>query len=500
MRMLGTGRWLPRRGRKLAAGLVCAVLAAGPGWGGPPPATAPGACVPAADVLPARLTLGAAVLWALEHNPELAALRQQRGVAAGGVVIARTYPFNPVWEQRVQYDNGPAEAGILNRVANGTLVLLELEVRGQGEYRRQGAAATLSRTDWEIATQELTFAVRAARAFDTLLYRQEKLGLVQEAITLNEQAAARLQEAVNAGATKFRPDLIVLRTEIDDARAQVGLGRAALETARSDLYRALGVVGAPFELDGQLEVAPPQPDPDVALRAALAGRPELHSHQAALAEAQAALRLEVANRFGNPVVGPSYELNETSVYFIGGQFSLPLPVLNTHRGEIQQRQAEVGRAALELRQTQVAVQQDVQAALAHLATARRSAEFYRTQVLPNVRRSLEDLEFLFSRGDQNVDVLRVLDVRRKFITARNGYLDALWELTQAWADLAAAVGDPALLFPPCPPDPAPQPAGPQARLPDPRSPADADVPSMPAIQLRPCAAEGRPAALPLPHP
>src|ERR1700730_6987249 len=38
------------------------------------------------------LTLSEAVSFALEHNPELAAIRQQRGVAAAGVVIARTYP------------------------------------------------------------------------------------------------------------------------------------------------------------------------------------------------------------------------------------------------------------------------------------------------------------------------------------------------------------------------------------------------------------------------
>jgi hypothetical protein len=44
-----------------------------------------------------------------------------------------------------------------------------------------------------------------------------------------------------------------------------------------------------------------------------------------------------------------------------------------------------------------------------------------------------------------VDVLRVIDVHRKLLRARDGYLDTLWELRQAQADLAAALGDPALL-------------------------------------------------------
>ena len=38
-------------------------------------------------------------------------------------------------------------------------------------------------------------------------------------------------------------------------------------------------------------------------------------------------------------------------------------ILNTHRGEIQQGEAERTRAALELRQTEVLIHQDLQAAL-----------------------------------------------------------------------------------------------------------------------------------------
>src|SRR5258707_8805850 len=67
--------------------------------------------------LPETLTEEAAIVWALERNPELAVLRTQRGIAAGAVVVAETYPFNPIWEARVQANSGPASAGITNLVA-----------------------------------------------------------------------------------------------------------------------------------------------------------------------------------------------------------------------------------------------------------------------------------------------------------------------------------------------------------------------------------------------
>jgi outer membrane protein TolC len=156
------------------------------------------------------------------------------------------------------------------------------------------------------------------------------------------------------------------------------------------------------------------------------------------------LRLTVANRFGNPTLGPAYTLDNTSVSNVGAQLNFPLPVFNVHRGEIAQAQAQVGRAVLDLRNAEVVVRQDVRAALTRLTAARDRVEVYRSQLLPDLRNALEGIQRLFLSGEQGVDILRVIDVRRKLIRAQEGYLDAQWELSQAQADLAAAVGDPTL--------------------------------------------------------
>jgi hypothetical protein len=41
-----------------------------------------------------------------------------------------------------------------------------------------------------------------------------------------------------------------------------------------------------------------------------------------------------------------------------------------------------------------------------------------------------------------VDVVKLIEARRKLLKPQDGYLDALWEVAQAEADLVAAVGDP----------------------------------------------------------
>jgi outer membrane protein TolC len=427
--------WMP------AALVLLAVPAAASARADAIPAAAP------AEAVPQPLTLEMAVGWALEHNPELAALRAQHGVAAAAVVIAETYPFNPAWEGKVLPVNGPASAGITNVIYNEHKLLLDVELHHQRRYREEAAAAGLTRTDWEIANQEVTLAVRVARAFDSVLYREAKLNLIDETQRLYEEAAEQVRKLFEAGRLRSA-DLLLARSDVIETRALALPARTALTSARYDLRRALGLVEGSATLAGVLEMPPASWDEAKLVEAALERRSDLNARRRAVDEAEARLQLAIADRHGNPNVGPMYAMDPTSVNYIGAQFTLPIPVFNRHKGEILQREADRTRAGLEVRQFEVQVQQDVQAALARLANAEQWVDFYRAKTLPELQNTLKELQKLFEQADPGVDVLRLIDVRRRLIHARDGYLDALWELRQAQADLGAAVGDPWLLLGP----------------------------------------------------
>ncbi len=175
----------------------------------------------------------------------------------------------------------------------------------------------------------------------------------------------------------------------------------------------------------------------------------------AIEEATARLNLEKANRYGNPNIGPAYEYDPTRINLIGAQVTVPFPVFNTHRGEIMQREAELARTASELRQAEIQVDQEVKAAMDRMQAARASVDIFTGQILKNLRTSLNDIERLFEQPNSGADVLRVIDIRRKLLHARDTYLDALWELRQARADLAAALGDPGVVVPALQPPPRP---------------------------------------------
>ncbi len=395
------------------------------------------------ESIPARLTVEAAIVWALEHNPELAAFRQQRGVAAAAVVVAETYPFNPAWEGKVRAAEGPSSAGITNRVSNEHKLTIDLELRGQGGYRRQGANAALSRTEWEIVFQEILLSMRVVRGFDAVVYRQEKLDLLTRTIDLDQRTLELVQKLVSQGKL-HGPDEILARSEVDDVRAQRGPAQAVLVAARSELRRALGLVEEHFTLQGILD-SPLLTWTESALApVALERRADRSARQIAITEAEARLQLERANRFGNPNFGPAYEYDPTRISLIGAQLLLPLPTFNTHRGEILQREAELERARLDLRQIEFSIRQDVQSALARLDRANASVYTYLNEVLPHQESSVKAIEKFLDLGDPNVNVIHLIETRRKQLKAQDGYLDALWELRQARADLAAAIGDPAL--------------------------------------------------------
>src|SRR5262249_20897694 len=161
-------RWMVWRFCVVVAAAVCSVKAGADTPSSPPEAT-DGALAPAVGAPPEIFTRARAIGWALQNNPELAAFRQQHGIAAAMVVIAKTYPFNPVWTSKLFAVSAPPEE-VRNRLAMEQRVSIPVEIRGQGAYRRQAACAALSRTDWEIANQETVVAIRVVRAFDAALY------------------------------------------------------------------------------------------------------------------------------------------------------------------------------------------------------------------------------------------------------------------------------------------------------------------------------------------
>jgi outer membrane protein TolC len=135
------------------------------------------------------------------------------------------------------------------------------------------------------------------------------------------------------------------------------------------------------------------------------------------------------------------EYSESSVMFVGIWMIWQLPVINTRRGEIRQRRAEVARASEALNQGEIQMRLDISTALARLERAEGVVKNFANNVLPNLRKTREEFDKLYQAGQPGVTLPQIIDIRRRLLTTRDAYLDALFELSQAQTDLAAAVAD-----------------------------------------------------------
>ena len=377
------------------AGLLCLGLCAMPVWSEPD-----------ADLPPPRqqptLTLNAAVQWALTQNPQLATFRRNHGIAEAAVQIARQYPFNPIFQHYMWYGNGPASAGVTNHFFQEHTSRLDLEIYGQGKFRRGAAQSALTRTEWEIAAQELLTSILVVRAYNTLLYRQDKYRLLEAGAQLTEDIAGFTKKLVENG-TLRSADMLLARADLAEAQTGRGPGRGLMVVAENDLRRALGMIGEPFQLSGTLEKGFDVPDASLLVQAALERRPDLHGLEFAVREAEDRVRFEVANRWGNPSLGPSGEINETNVGFIGLWLIWQAPIINQRKGEIRQRQAELARAVQALHQGEMLVRQDVFASLARLTQAENVVKNFR-KTFPILRQTREEFDKLYMAGQPGVDL------------------------------------------------------------------------------------------------
>jgi outer membrane protein TolC len=395
----------------------------------------------------ATLTREAAVRQALAQNPYLTTIRKQSGYAEAALIIARTYPYNPVYTGYFANNNGPPAATVTNPLYLEQYVALEIELRGQRHHRRAIGCAAASRIEWEIANQEIAVSISVIRAYNAVLYRQQKLAFLDNGIKLGELAFEQVRKQADAGKIKAT-DLLLARVELDSARAQLGQARTALANARSDLRRVLGTLDDNLVVTGGLDTSLPLTDKTALTELALSQRADLQARRSAVSEAEATLRLVVANRFGNPALAPFYSYDNQKVTSLGGRISMPLAFINTKKGEIHKAETDVAKIRAEVQQMELQATQDVQAALARFGEASKWASAYQTEVLPDLRKAKQEMDEQFSKNDPRIEVPRLILLSRSFIKANENYLDALYEVSQAQADLALSTAEPSLAIGP----------------------------------------------------
>ena len=412
------------------------------------------------------ISLQTALYGALTSNPDLVTLRQGNVIAASAeaVEVARHFPttLNPTlwmdYRPITLVPNGTfgtQRPGGASTGQNGFYhfgqdffyisLRQPIELGHQTTHRYHIAQAAYDQQRWTIIQAELMGLVQTYRFFQTAAYRREKYRLAQQLADFNDNLLQSLQRRMEANQV-LAADVTLARVESRATRQQVKAARQDYLTALTDLRNQIGIpesAGAVEPL-GDFTLPPyiPPVDEQVMVQEALQNRPDIHAAHAQIAGTQSAVNLAKGDRIPTPIIGPQYEMDEAGVQYIGFVFITPLPVWNNGKPLVLQREAEHRRAIVAYQEAQQRATAQVRAAVAKWNGATELVN-ESSGLNKELSTDVGVLERLFEAGQS--DLAKLMQARQRLIQLENAQLDAVWQATQAQADLLLALGTPSLI-------------------------------------------------------
>ncbi len=386
---------------------------------------------PAWSQQPQKLTLSSTLQLAEKQNLELAAARLRRAVAQAGVQVARRLP-NPTANFTALRDT-PHE---------GLFFEQPLEIGGQRHRRMEVAQQEVGLTELEIGSLDRQIRRRVREAFYTATLARSISNRRGQALELAKRLREIARARFDAGDV---PQLEVFQADLEVSRAGADLEIAQQQekAAFSELNTLLNAPSESlWELDGSLEDLPrPIALADLLKRAEESNAELQHLAQEQKVEEsrQALLRAE---RIPTLNVQFGADFNSPRDFRVGprSQLSLILPIFNRNQGEIAQSGASLRVLEGEATATRRAVAGRVQAAYLDLTAREARVDLYHRNLVPAVER-LEGLAEESYRAGK-ASILTVLDAQRNVQQVQRDYLESLFALQAAFAELEEIVGTP----------------------------------------------------------
>jgi cobalt-zinc-cadmium efflux system outer membrane protein len=392
----------------------------------------------AQDSSMAALTLDQAIGFALERNPELAALAQEILATDAAVTQAGVLPNPEVAVGGDKLFNArKRESG---DQAVGLALQQLVELGGKRGARVRVAEADRAIAGWDFAVRRADLLQRVSRSFVDVLAAQQRLALADESTQLAGQVADAAAKRVQAGKvspveeTRARVALAGVEVEREQARRDLDAARkrlALLWNERTPRFeRAVGTLD-------QLRALPPY--------ATLSGRtrdnPDLARWSSALAQRTAVLEGERAKAIPDvTVTGGVIRFSNFNDYGYLLGVSVPIPVFNQNRGGILEANRRLDKVADEQRAAEAFVLRDLAATYERVAALLNETATLRTRILPGARSAYDAANKGYLLG--KFSFIDVLDAQRTLFEARRQYLRALADYQVGLSELERLVGGP----------------------------------------------------------
>ena len=376
------------------------------------------------------LTLGDVLARAREQAPQIVSARLALEEARGRLLGASLrYQTNPEIDAALGNRNGSGTRFTDFEVGLGQ----SFEPGARRSARIAGASAAIAQGSANIDEVTRTVLRVAASAYYRAVHANERIKLLNTTHALAANVHAIADRRFKAG------DIAVL--DVNIARTSLARVRAEREGAEASKALALGELRQLLRLENDIGVdgsltRPGDTDLNAALQTA-SQRPELRGLEAAIAEAEAELRLGVT--FSKPQYGVAvrYSREEGDQIVLGGM-TVTLPMFSKGQEQRAVGSARAARLRADLDAARTRVQLEVRAAFDAYNRRIAAVRVLEVEAIPG----LDENEQLTTRSFEvgQLGLPELLLIRREFLDTRSQYLDALLEAALARIDLDASAG------------------------------------------------------------
>ncbi len=380
---------------------------------------------------PRLLSLPAAISLALEQNKTLAAARKEIEAVEATILQAGARP-NPEFSALMEDFRKSSRTTTYQ-------ITQPIELGGKRSARIEAAQRTREMALLDYAAKRTEIRAGVIAAYYEVMVAMERQRLARELQGLAKTAADMTSRRVTAG--KISP------VEQTEARVAESSAQLELHQADSDLILAQkklatfwGSVGNALQLtDGSVESLPALPS-IAQLTEKVAAGPAVRLAQLEVERRRALARIETSKR--TPDVTLSFgnkrdESNARNMWVVG--FSVPIPVLDSNKGNELEALKRVDIARDELSIVEVQMQSEAAQSFERLRNAREEAAALRNEIVPGAHSAYQAARTGFELG--KFAYLDVLDAQRTYFQAKAQYWKALSTAFQAAADLDRLAGN-----------------------------------------------------------
>ncbi len=392
----------------------------------------------AEPVAQAGMNLGVALSTALRNNPELRVYEAQIASARGGVTTARTWEnpeLNLAPGFRVTRDGGQRLTAF-----HGDLDVSQT-FKFPGKRALEIAIAQRNVELQQLALEGFRFQLSAKvrKAFYQMLAAQQVIGLRTEQVASAKVFAASAKKRAESG---YASDFEMLKSQADLIAATKALQQTQGDviTARVTLNALMARnPSAPLEISGSLENLTPAGTARDYVALALARNPSLRAQIREGDLAGLSLSSVKLSRRPDLKVGPSLEYTDVE-QTVGFGFSLPLPLWDQKKGEIEKATAEQEKALAAIDKSRAQIAGEVTIAAASLQIAKDAAALYTPELLRQLRAFAVQAEQGYTQSSTTLIIF--LDAKRTYFDTLSDYYEALAKIAASRAELEAAIGVP----------------------------------------------------------